>query len=304
MHQHFKHLQATLHTFPATQVVKTCLMHTNLLLQLRCRAPHNAASDQRLSLLYPGQNKGLHALIFLHLSLCLFQEKNKGYFFFLKGKPNLVICNSLSLQEHLTFFSLLALSWTCCSVCRCSSVSLATASPSCLHRRGFCSPNSCTETPISARERLQHSHSSHRACETMNEKKRGSKWREGFIYLDVCRGTPTRSKLGLKKIKEIMQSSQKSGPSSSYVSFSLINTTQIHRYIFLHKFQRHSLFFSAPTVQDAVAQSMNLTSEWRKEQVDPKKNRMWGFKLPSETLLPKVGQCWRMNEPFQLSHSH
>lgn len=52
-------------------------MHANLLLQLRCGAPHNAASDQRLSLLYPGQNKGLHALIFLHLPLCLFQRKKK-----------------------------------------------------------------------------------------------------------------------------------------------------------------------------------------------------------------------------------
>lgn len=56
-------------------------MHSNLLLQLRCRAPHNTTRDQSLGLLYPGKNKGLHALIFLHLSLCLFPKETKG-----KGK--------------------------------------------------------------------------------------------------------------------------------------------------------------------------------------------------------------------------
>lgn len=77
----------------------------------------------------------------------------------------------VELKGHLTFFSLLALSWTCCVVWRCSSVNLATASPSCLHSRGFCSPNSCTDTPNSARVRLQHSHSSQRACKTREESK-------------------------------------------------------------------------------------------------------------------------------------
>lgn len=75
--------------------------------------------------------------------------------------------HSMQFKWHIcedpTFFSLFTLSWTCWKVWPCSSVSLVTESPRCLHNKGFCSQNSCTDAPNSASDRLQHSHSSHRA---------------------------------------------------------------------------------------------------------------------------------------------
>lgn len=161
-------------------------MCSNLLLQLRYGAPHNTSSDQSLCFFCPAQDEILQALIFLHLSLCLLtretsreRQKNsckikKHQSINIKGSEGGRSTWPVELKGCLTFFSLLALSWTCSAVWRCSSVSLATASPSCLHSRGFCSPNSCTDTPNSARERLQHSHSSQKACKNREEQSKKS----------------------------------------------------------------------------------------------------------------------------------
>lgn len=153
-------------------------MSSDLLLQLGCRVPDDVTGNQSFSFFNPAQNELLHALILFHLLLCLKQGFQICYSYlhgvtpFNNNKPtNATYHSCLGGQHfHLTFFSRFTRSWACCAVCSCTSASLATASPSCLHSRGFCSPNSCTATPNSASEQPQDSHSSHRAWNKKSKK--------------------------------------------------------------------------------------------------------------------------------------
>lgn len=75
----------------ASQLIKTHLMCSNLLLQLGGRAPDDVTGHQSFSLFRPAQNERFHTLIFLHLSLCLLTRKRpkpRIHAYILKRQPH------------------------------------------------------------------------------------------------------------------------------------------------------------------------------------------------------------------------